>query len=72
MTLNTDPGVSQETREIRFMTGTWYTVTIPANKMNDPAYEPEAIYNAYWMGGLPEDVEVHEDEIDHIWEGDSW
>ena len=53
----------------RFLSGTWHTVTIPADKKNDPAYDPEEIYTAYWQGGLPEDVEVEEDELDHVWEG---
>lgn len=56
----------------RFMTGTWYTVTIPADKKDDPAYDREELYNAYWQGGLPKDVEVDEDELDHVWEDDNW
>ena len=55
-------------REVRFMTGTWYTMTFPADK----DYDLEDLYNKYWMGGLPKDVEVHEDEVDHTWEKDSW
>lgn len=54
----------QETKSIRFMTGTWYTITMPA----DSSYDPEELYDQYWSGELPEDVEVDEDEVDHIWE----
>jgi hypothetical protein len=50
------------------MTGTWYSVTIPADKANDPAYDPETLYNQFWQGGLPDDVTIEEDEIDHVWE----
>lgn len=58
----------QEFVEMRFMSGTWYDVRIPADKVNDPAYDPEVIYDAYWSGELPEGVEVDEVELDHIWE----
>jgi hypothetical protein len=56
----------------RFMTGTWYDVTIPADKKDDPAYQPEEIYAAYWTfpSELPADVNVDESEVDHIWEED--
>jgi hypothetical protein len=54
------------------MTGTWYDVTIPADKKDDPAYQPEEIYEAYWAfpSELPADVDVDESEVDHIWEED--
>ena len=60
----------QQYEELRFLTGTWHTVRIPVDKLEDPAYDPEAIYDAYWEfgGELPEGVEVDEDEVDHIWE----
>lgn len=60
--------MSEETVTYRFMTGTWHTVTIPADKEGQPGYSPEEIYDSYWNGGVPEDVEVEEDELDHIWE----
>ena len=58
----------------RFLSGTWHTVTIPADKKDDPAYQPEEIYAAYWAfpPELPDDVEVTESEVDHIWEGNDW
>lgn len=54
----------------RFMTGTWHTITIPADKKNDPAYDPEELYAGYFAfpAQLPEGVEVEEDEVDHIWD----
>lgn len=54
----------------RFMTGTWYTITIPADKKDDSAYQPEELYDAYFAFpmNLPDDVDVSEDEVDHIWE----
>ena len=56
----------------RFMTGTWHEITIPIDKKEDPAYDPEALYDAYFAFPmqLPKDVEVSEDEVDHIWEED--
>jgi len=55
-------------KELRFMSGTWHQVWIPIDKVDDPAYDPEAIYDAYWNGELPEGVQVEESELDHIWE----
>lgn len=62
--------MSEETKTYRFLTGTWYEVTIPADKEGQPGYDPEEIYAAYWDfdGELPEGVEVDESEVDHIWE----
>ena len=61
-----------ETITYRFLTGTWYEVTIPASKKDDPAYQPEELYDGYWGYGesLPDGVEVEEIEISHIWEDD--
>lgn len=58
--------------EYRFLSGTWHTITIPADKAKDPDYDPEELYNKYWNGGLPDDVNVEEDELDHIWENQEW
>lgn len=58
----------EETVEIRFLTGTWYTISIPKAKENDPGYSPEELYDAYWNEGIPDDVDISEDEVDHIWE----
>lgn len=61
--------MSEETVTYRFLTGTWYDVTIPADKEGQPGYSPEEIYDAYWNDEeIPEDVEVTESEVDHIWE----
>lgn len=49
-----------------FLTGTWYEVTWP----DDKDYDLEDMYDKYWMGGLPEDVEVSEGEVSHIWDSD--
>lgn len=49
-----------------FMTGTWYSVEFP----DDKNYNLEEIYNQYWMGGLPDDVEIFESEVSHIWRDD--
>lgn len=55
-------------QELRFMSGTWHTVRIPIDKVGYSEYDPEAIYDAFWNGELPEGVEVEEDELSHIWE----
>ena len=52
----------------RFMTGTWYTIEVPDEKVDLPEYSPEDLYDSYFNGSLPDDVEVSEDEVDHIWE----
>jgi hypothetical protein len=52
----------------RFMTGTWYTIELPDEKVDLPEYSPENLYDLYFNDGVPEDVEVSEDEVDHIWE----
>lgn len=54
------------TKTVRFLTGTWYEVTYPA----DLDIDLEEIYTAYWSYGqkLPEGVFVAEQEVDHIWE----
>lgn len=49
-----------------FMTGTWYTVDFP----DDKNYNLEELYDQYWMGGLPEDVEISEGDVSHIWRDD--
>lgn len=54
--------------EYRFMTGTWHTIQVPDDKVDLPEYSPEELYDAYFSGDLPDDVEVEEDEVDHIWE----
>ena len=54
--------------EYRFMTGTWYTIKVPDEKVDLPEYSPEDLYDSYFNGSLPDDVEVSEDEVDHIWE----
>ncbi len=53
-----------ETQEIRFMTGTWYTMHVPV----DCKLDPEELYSMYWNDELPDGIEVSEDEVDHIWE----
>ena len=50
-----------------FMSGKWHEVTFPADKAGQEGYDRESIYNAYWDESLPEDVEVEEGELDHIW-----
>lgn len=49
-----------------FMTGTWYSVDFP----DDKNYDLEDLYDKYWMGGLPDDVEISESEVSHIWQDD--
>lgn len=60
--------VQEETVEIRFLSGTWHTIYIPKDKVDQPGYEPEELYAAYWDGSIPDDVEVSEEDCDHIWE----
>jgi hypothetical protein len=52
------------------MTGTWHTIEVPDDKVDLPEYEPELLYSQYFGmdGNLPDDVDVSEDEVDHIWE----
>ena len=57
-----------ETVEIRFLSGQWHTIHIPKAQENDPGYSPEELYDAYWNEGIPDDVEVTEEDLDHIWE----
>lgn len=52
----------------RFMTGTWYEIDFPDDKKDAEGYDPEDLYNAFWNGELPDDVEVTESDVDHIWE----
>ena len=52
----------------RFMTGTWYEVTLPDNKVDTEGYLQEDLYDAYFDNCLPEDVQVYEVEVDHIWD----
>ncbi len=54
----------------RFMTGTWYTIELPDEKVGLPEYDLEELYSQYFAfdGDLPDDVEISEDEVDHIWE----
>lgn len=56
----------------RFLTGSWYQITIPADKKDDPDYDPEQLYGAYWSYDeqVPDGVEVDELEVSHIWEED--
>jgi hypothetical protein len=66
--LSQDLQVQEETVEIRFLSGTWHTISIPKSKVDEPGYAPEELYDAYWNDGVPDDVEVSEDDCDHIWE----
>jgi hypothetical protein len=54
----------------RFMTGTWYSIEVPDEKADLPEYSPELLYSQYFDldDELPDDVEISEDEVDHIWE----
>ena len=54
----------------RFMTGNWYSIEVPDEKADLPEYSPELLYSQYFDidGELPDDVEISEDEVDHIWE----
>jgi len=52
----------------RFMTGTWYEITLPDNKVDTEGYLSEELYDAFVDGSLPEDVQVYEVEVDHIWD----
>lgn len=54
------------TKVARFLTGTWYEVTYPA----DQDIDLEQVYSAFWSctEPLPAGVEVTEQEVDHIWE----
>lgn len=62
----------EETVEIRFLSGQWHTIHIPKSKVGQPGYDPEELYDGYWDGKVPDDVEVVEEDLDHIWENDSW
>lgn len=52
----------------RFMTGSWYEIDLPDNKVDTEGYLPEDLYDAYFDGCLPDDVQVYEVEVDHIWD----
>lgn len=65
---NAEIQVEEETVEMRFLTGTWYTIYVPKSKLDDPGYGPEELYDAYWNEGIPDDVEITEDGVDHVWE----
>ena len=56
----------------KFMTGTWYTIDFPDEKKGSEGYDPEDLYDAFWNDELPEDVEVTESDVDHIWEDEDW
>ena len=43
----------------RFMTGTWYEITLPDNKVDTEGYLSEELYDAFVDGSLPEDVKVY-------------
>lgn len=47
-----------------FLTGTWYEVHVPVSIEMDP----EDIYDKYWDGELPEEVQVIECDVSHIWD----
>lgn len=53
----------EETIEIIFCTKQYYSMTLPKNHN----YDLEDLYNKYWWGDLPDDVEVYEQDIDHEW-----
>jgi len=52
----------------KFMTGTWYEIEFPDEKVGQTLYDRDDLYTAYWEGDLPDDVEVNEIEVAHIWE----
>lgn len=53
---------------IRFMTGTWYDIVMPTDKVGTEGYNPNDIYNSYFNDEeLPDDVEVLEGDVDHIY-----
>lgn len=55
------------TTTIRFLTGTWYDIVIPTDKVDTEGYSPTEIYNSYFNDEeLPDDVEVIEGDVDHI------
>lgn len=56
----------------KFMTGTWYSIDLPDDKVDQEGYGPEDLYDAFWNDELPEDVEVTEIDADHIWEDEDW
>lgn len=56
----------------RFLTGTWYSIDLPDEKVDSEGYDPEDLYDAFWNDELPEDVEVTEVDVDHIWESEDW
>lgn len=71
--MSTDEDIKTEEVTYRFLTGTWYSVTIPKEREGQPGYSPEEIYSGYFDDSadpLPDDVEVSEDEVDHVWEDD--
>ena len=56
------------TTTIRFLTGTWYDIVIPTDKVDAEGYSPTELYDAYFNDELPDDVEVNEVEVSHVWE----
>jgi hypothetical protein len=67
-TISADIQTQEETVEIRFLSGQWHTIYIPKSKVDEPGYSPEELYDGYWDGKYPDDVEVIEGDLDHIWE----
>lgn len=53
---------------LRFMTGSWYEIDLPDDKVDTEGYQPEELYNAYFNDELPDDVDVNEVEVSHVWE----
>jgi len=68
--MSKDEDIKTEEVTYRFITGTWYSITIPKEREGQPGYSPEEIYSAYFNEGAPDDVKVSEDEVDHVWEDD--
>lgn len=54
----------------RFLTGTWHKIDLPDDKVDQEGYSPEELYDSFWNDELPEDVEVDEIDVSHIWESD--
>jgi hypothetical protein len=54
----------------RVMSGTWYDIEIPDEKVNMDGYSPEELYAGYFDGEIPVDVFIEESECDHIWESE--
>jgi hypothetical protein len=50
-----------------FITGEEYSFEIPDEKVGTEGYDPDELYDAFWDGELPEDVEVEEHGVGHEW-----